>query len=64
MKLKDFAGEINLKISNEEFNDSDLGGRKWREAGKAPHFEEKFHNLYVSTNVIRAMKSRRMRWEG
>jgi Lhr-like helicase len=36
----------------------DLTGRKWLEAGK------ELHNLYASLNVIRVIKSRRMRWTG
>jgi hypothetical protein len=37
----------------------DLRRRKWREAG-----EEELHNLYASQNIIRVIKSRRMRWTG
>jgi hypothetical protein len=30
---------------------------------RRPHNEE-FHNLYISPNIIRVIKSRRMRWAG
>jgi len=41
----------------------DLRGRQWQEAGKDFNNEE-LHNLYASSNVIREIKSGRMRWVG
>jgi hypothetical protein len=35
---------------------------KWYEAGENCIME--LHNLYPSPNIIRMIKSRRMRWEG
>jgi hypothetical protein len=40
----------------------DIGERKWQKAG-GMHSEE-FHDLYASPNIIRGIKSRRMRWSG
>jgi hypothetical protein len=39
----------------------DLRGRKWEGGWRRLHNEE-LHYLYVSQNIIRVMKSRRMRW--
>jgi len=36
----------------------DLTEGKWWEAG------EELHNLYSSPNIVKAIKSRRMRWVG
>jgi hypothetical protein len=32
--------------------------------GRRRLHNEKLHNLYISPNVIRAMKSKRMKWAG
>jgi hypothetical protein len=40
-------------------------GPKWEEDGswRKSHNDE-LHNLYTSTNTVRVIKSRRMRWAG
>jgi len=38
----------------------DLRGEEVTERWRRPHNE--FHNLYTSPNIIRAIKSREMRW--
>jgi hypothetical protein len=41
-------------------------GPKWEEVagGWRRMHNEEFHNLYASPNIIRLMKSMRMRWAG
>jgi len=41
----------------------DLRGRKCWESGERLHNEE-LHNFYASSNIIRVIKSRMMRWAG
>jgi hypothetical protein len=36
---------------------------KWREIGEKLHNEE-LHSLYSSPNIIKTIKSRRVRWAG
>jgi hypothetical protein len=39
-------------------------GPKWDEIGLRKLHNEELHNLYSSPNIIRMIKSRRMRWAG
>jgi hypothetical protein len=41
----------------------DLTGGKWQEAGE-DSLNEELHNLYTLPNIIRVIKSRRLRWVG
>jgi hypothetical protein len=55
-----------LSESNSDDDDDDKSKRKRDEVmgdWRKPHNEE-FHNLYSSLNIIRMIKSRRMRWAG
>jgi hypothetical protein len=63
---------IILQQSNEYYNDEDDGcitATMWTKEGKSDRRLEKLHNeelhdLYSSSNIIRTIKSRRMRWVG
>jgi hypothetical protein len=52
-----FENRVLRRISGRPKRDEVTGG--WRK----PHNEE-LHNLYSSPNIIRMIKSRRMRWAG
>ena len=40
-------------------------GPKWDESGKWRKFHnEELHSLYLSSNIVRMIKSRRFRWAG
>jgi hypothetical protein len=39
-------------------------GPKWEKAGWRRLHNEELHNLYASLNIIRVIRSRRMRWAG